>query len=344
MPAATVRNAALALSHNYRLVRSIDVRGGSDSETLVAHLRTLLVCPACRGQLDWGDHDVRCNGCGATYELADGIPVLRSRDRAGDDPHKQQQAAFFDAADAEFEITRPHDTPWLYSWLLGEKFRRSLEALTDTPTTAVTSCGGSGMDAEFLARTGAAVISTDISLGAAGRARERAERYGLAILPVVADAEALPLADASVDLAYVHDGLHHLEAPLAGLEELSRVAKRAVSVNEPAQAAATHLAIHARLSVETEEAGNRVERVDPAAIVQTLERNGFSVVRCERYAMVYRHEPGRAARLLSLRPLRPLVRLTINGFNALLGGIGNKLTVQAVRRSPTARVSGDYSA
>jgi hypothetical protein len=29
------------------------------------------------------------------------------------------------------------------------------------------------------------------------------------------------------------------------------------------------------------------------------------------------------------------VRLTVGGFNVLLGGIGNKLTVQAVRRSPT---------
>jgi SAM-dependent methyltransferase len=152
-------------------------------------------------------------------------------------------------------------------------------------------------------------------------------------LPVVADAEALPLADASVDLAYVHDGLHHLEAPLEGLEELSRVARHAVSVNEPARAAATRLAIHIRLSVETEEAGNRVERIDPAAMVTALERNGFSVVRCERYAMVYRHEPGRAAQLFSRRPLRPFVRLAVDGFNALLGGIGNKLTVQAVRRS-----------
>jgi len=316
-------------------VRSIDTKGGPGAETFVARLRSLLVCPACRGGLDWGGRDVRCTGCGATYELADGIPLLRIGGRAGDDAHKKQQAAFFDAADPEFEITRPHGTPWLYSWLLGEKFRRSVDGLTDVPTTALTICGGSGMDAEFLARTGAAVISTDISLGAAGRARERAARYGLAILPVVADAEALPLADASVDLAYVHDGLHHLEAPVAGLEELSRVARHAVSVNEPARAAATHLAIHVRLSVETEEAGNRVERVDPAAIVTALERNGFSVVRCERYAMVYRHKPGRAARLLSRQPLRPFVRLAIDGFNALLGGIGNKLTVQAVRRAAT---------
>lgn len=294
-------------------------------------LRSLLVCPACRGGLDWGD-DVRCTGCGATYELADGVPVLRV-EQAGDAEHNRQQAAFFDEADPEFEISRPHGTPWLYTWLLEEKFRRSLDGLSATPLTAVTSCGGSGMDAEFLARAGAAVISTDVSLGAAERARERAARYGLSILSVVAAAEALPLADASVDLAYVHDGLHHLRAPLAGLDELSRVASHAVSVNEPARAAATRLAVRIGLSEETEEAGNRVERLDPASIAAALERNGFSVVRCERYAMVYRHEPGRAAQLLSRRPLRPLVRLSIHGFNAVLGRIGNKLTVQAVRRA-----------
>ncbi len=313
-------------------MRSIDTENAPGSDASVARLRSLLVCPACRGGLDWGDRDVRCIGCGATYELADGIPLFRIGGRAGDDAHNLRQAAFFDDADPEFEITRPHGTPWFYSWLLGEKFRRSLDGLTDVPTTAVTICGGSGMDAEFLAHTGAAVISTDVSLGAAKRARERANRYGLAILSVVAEAEALPLADESVDLAYVHDGLHHLETPLAGLGELSRVARRAVSVNEPARAAATQLAVRVRLSEETEEAGNRVERLDPASIVGALERNGFSVVRCERYAMVYRHEPGRAAQLLSRRPLRPIVRLATNGFNALLGGIGNKLTVQAVRR------------
>jgi SAM-dependent methyltransferase/uncharacterized protein YbaR (Trm112 family) len=313
-------------------VRSIHTEGGLGSEAVLSRLRSLLVCPACGGELDWGDREVCCVGCGAAYEMTDGIPLLRVESRGGDDAHKEQQAAFFDGADHEFEITRPHGTPWLYSWLLGEKFRRSIDGFANLPTTAVTVCGGAGMDAEFLARNGAAVISTDISLGAARCAGERAARYGLAILPVVADAEALPLADASIDLAYVHDGLHHLENPLAGLAELSRVARNAVSVNEPAQATATRLAIRARLSVETEDAGNRVERVDPAVIVSALERDGFSVVRCERYAMVYRHVPGRVAQVLSRRPLRLVVRLSLAAFNAALGNVGNKLTVQAVRK------------
>jgi len=138
-------------------------------------LSSLLVCPGCRGDLERRAGEARCTGCGFVYEIADGIPVLRV-ERIGADAQKDVQASFFDEADPEFEVSRPHGTPWLYRWLLAEKFRRSLEALPlpAEGLTAATMCGGSGMDAEFLARVGASVISTDISLGAAQRTRERA--------------------------------------------------------------------------------------------------------------------------------------------------------------------------
>ena len=55
-------------------------------------------------------------------------------------------------------------------------------------------------------------------------------------------------------------------------------------------------------------------------------------MKSERYAMVYRHEPGRAARFLSQPGVRELTSALLRGFNALAGGIGNKLTLQAVRR------------
>jgi hypothetical protein len=54
-------------------------------------------------------------------------------------------------------------------------------------------------------------------------------------------------------------------------------------------------------------------------------------VRSERYAMVYRHEPGRASRLLSAPLLFPLVRAGLTAFNAVAGRVGNKFTVQAIR-------------
>ena len=299
-----------------------------------ALLSELLVCPACRSDLEWQVEEARCTGCGAVYEILEGIPVLRPADGDGAGPQKDIQASFFDEADPEFEVARPHGTPWLYQWLLAEKFRRSLAALPlpAEGVTAVTICGGSGMDAEFLARAGASVISTDISLGAAQRTRERAERYGFEVLAVVADAEALPLRDRSVDLLYVHDGLHHLESPEAGLREMLRASRLAISINEPAQARATTLAARVGLSEHYEEAGNFIARVDPEMLAAEVATAGFDVVRNERYAMVYRHEPGRATRILSQPGLRNLTVTALQAFNVVAGGIGNKLTLQAVRK------------
>jgi uncharacterized protein YbaR (Trm112 family) len=292
-------------------------------------LLKLLVCPACRSDLEWQAEDARCTGCGAAYEIADGIPVLRPPET---DTQKDEQASFFDEADPEFEVTRPHGTPWLYRWLLAEKFRRSLDALPPAGgLTAVTVCGGSGMDAEFLARAGASVMSTDISLGAARRTQERAQRYSFDVLPVVADATALPLRDRSVDLLYVHDGLHHLESPEAGLREMLRTSRLAVSINEPARAGVTMLAARVGLSEHYEEAGNFIARLDPAALAAEISGAGYEVVKSERYAMVYRHEPGRAARVLSWPGLRELTCGALGAFNAVAGGLGNKLTLQAVR-------------
>ena len=178
--------------------------------------------------------------------------------------HKAAQAAHFDRPGEEaFEMDRPHGTPRLYGFLLAEKFRRAVGPIRPhlVGASALAVCGGSGMDAEFLARAGAAVTTSDLSLGAATRAKARSERYALGIQSIVADVEHLPFADQSVDLVAVHDGLHHLNDPRAGLSEMARVARRWVVVTEPARASITRLAVRLGLALETEEAGNRVARV-----------------------------------------------------------------------------------
>jgi len=295
----------------------------------VTEARDTLACAICRESLNWSGKQAQCRGCRAIYPIVDGIPDL-APDR---DAHKDEQARFFDAAEAELEITRPHGTPHLYRWLIEEKFRRSVSALSHLAAgpTALCVCGGSGMDAEFLARLGARVMLADISVGAARRARERASRFGFELTPVVADVERLPFRDRSVDLVYVHDGLHHLERPAAGLAEMARVAARAVSISEPARALMTHIAVRLGLSDVEEAAGNRIERVDPAELVQVLESNGFRIVEARRYGMFYRHEPGPAMRLFSSRPLFPVATAAVTAFNAAAGRLGNKLTIQAVR-------------
>lgn len=296
-------------------------------ETMVA---AAVVCPSCHAPLDWSDAAATCSSCGARYDVIEGIPILRPLDV---DPSVAEQAQWFDeAVDKEFEIERPRGMPALYGRLLESKFRRSIEGLDIAGATVLAVCGGSGLDAEFLAGRGAQVISADISLGAAKRAAERARRHGVDFLSIVADTERLPFADRSVDVVYVHDGLHHIPNPIAGLLEMARVASRGVCVTEPADAFVTAVAVKLGLALAREEAGNRVARLRLADVCGVLRSKGYAIARAQRYAMYYRHEPGPVMEALSLQPLLPLAEAGYAGLNAVIGRAGNKLVVQAVRR------------
>jgi glycosyltransferase involved in cell wall biosynthesis/SAM-dependent methyltransferase len=279
----------------------------------------------------------------STGRVVDGIDVfLRAPELAGQDEldhahrdlRKDAQARHFDRPrEEQFEIDRPHSTPGLYRFLLAEKFRRSVSPIRSRlpGASALTVCGGSGMDAEFLSRAGASVTTSDLSLGAAIRAKSRAARFGLSIRSIVSEVEHLPYADRSVDLVAVHDGLHHLEDPYAGLAEMARVARRWVVVTEPARASITRLAIRLGLALEKEEAGNQVARMEPSEVASFLEARGFTIVRSERYAMYYPHHPGRVFRILSQPVVFPVVRLGWRLGNALFGRFGNKMVVLAER-------------
>jgi glycosyltransferase involved in cell wall biosynthesis/uncharacterized protein YbaR (Trm112 family)/SAM-dependent methyltransferase len=306
------------------------------------------VCPLCHGPLQSAADAYTCAPCGRTYPIVDGIPVLLPDDTlaehdevdhlhvghtAGGDAHKAAQAQHFDRAVAEeFEITRPHGTPRLYRFLLWEKFRRATAPIGPhlVGASALTVCGGSRMDAEFLARAGARVVASDISLGAARRTQERARRYGLDITPIVADVERLPFADGAFDVVLVHDGLHHLEQPLVGLAEMARLARRWVSVTEPARAFGTSIAVRAGVALERE-SGNRVARLTPAEVAGVLRTAGFRPIVMERYAMYYRHEPGWVFRSLSRSGVFPFVRAGWRVANTLIGRFGNKMVVVAER-------------
>jgi SAM-dependent methyltransferase len=253
---------------------------------------------------------------------------------SGADPHKVAQADWFDRArHVEFEIERPAGVPAFYGFLLLEKFRRAIRPLGGglDGQTALVVCGGSGMDAELLARARASVISSDISLGAAKRAQERAQRHGISIISIVADVEQLPFRDRAVDLVYVHDGLHHLLDPERGLREMTRVAARWVSINEPARATITNLAVRLGFALSREESGNVVARLEPGVVGKRLREAGFSVVGSERYAMYYRHQPGPIFALLSRPWLFRVAKAGWRAANFAIGHVGNKLAIVAER-------------
>jgi SAM-dependent methyltransferase len=310
-------------------------------------LLRLLTCPACRrGDLaglaaEPGDGKLTCTHCGEVYAVHGGVPILLppgfDPGRAHDEldhahAHKHRQAEHFDHAVAEeFETVRPHGTPRAHRWLLGQKLARAVAGLPVLrQAIVVDACCGSGMDAEYLARRGARVLAVDISEGAALRARARARRFGLDYLVVVGDVEHLPVRTRAADVAFVHDGLHHLADPLRGVRELARVADRAVSITEPADAALTQVAVRLGLAANQEEAGNEVRRLRPAQVRRELEAAGF-VARSERYLLYHGHEPGRPARLLSRPSLFPAFKACLGAVDVVAGRWGNKLCVTGIR-------------
>jgi SAM-dependent methyltransferase len=309
-------------------------------------LERLLVCPVCLdGELAGlplrpGDGKLTCRSCGEVYEVHDGLPVLlppgtdaaNAHDELGHHWHKRRQAGWFDRSVAErFEVERPHGAPRAYRWLLGQKLDRAVAGLQPLAgATVVDVCCGSGMEAEYLARRGARVLAVDLSQGAARRAQQRAAAYGLDYLVVVGDAERLPVRTRAADVAFVHDGLHHLDDPLVGVRELARVARTAVSVNEPAAAALTRAAVGLGLAQDQEEAGNPVRRLRPAEAAGVLEAAGFAV-RAERYLMYYGHEPRRGMRLASQPGAYAAFRLAMATADLAAGHLGNKLCLTGVR-------------
>jgi SAM-dependent methyltransferase len=307
-------------------------------------LERLLVCPACQsGELGGlpagpGDGKLTCRGCGELYEVRGGLPILlppgagEAHDELDHHRHKRRQAGWFDRSVAErFEVERPHGAPRAYRWLLGQKLDRAAAMLPPLAgATVVDVCCGSGMEAEYLARRGARVLAVDLSEGAARRARERAARFGLDYLVVVGDAECLPVRTGAADVAFVHDGLHHLDDPLVGVRELARVARVAVSVNEPAAAALTRAAVGLGLALEREEAGNPVRRLRPAEVIRVLEAAGFAV-HAERFLMYYGHEPRLGLRLASRPGAYAAFRLAMAAADLAAGHLGNKLCLTGTR-------------
>jgi SAM-dependent methyltransferase len=290
-----------------------------------------LACPTCRTPLAHGD-ELSCPTCGATYQQVEGILLLAPH--ATDEPHKAEQEAFFtEHADDDWELVRPAGAPRFHQWLIHEKFRQATGDIRTSLAGAsvLVVCGGAGMDAELLAAEGAVTVTSDLSYGTAVRAAERARRAGASFASVVGDAERLPFGDRSFDFVYVHDGLHHLEDPRRGLEEMCRVASLGIVISEPARAAITRVAVKFGLAEDVEEAGNFVARLDPAAVADLVRGHGFEVVRSTRYAMLYRHRPGLPMRILSAPGVFEVAVAAFRALNAVFGRFGNKLVVVAVR-------------
>jgi ubiquinone/menaquinone biosynthesis C-methylase UbiE len=174
-------------------------------------------------------------------------------------------------------------------------------------------------------------VGVDISFNALKGARERAVRYGVAYDLVVGDVEDLPIRDCAFDLAFVHDGLHHLYSPRTGFLELARTASEAILVTEPAWSIATWFAMRFGAAEEIEESGNPVYRFTVKELQQYCLQAGFNPPRIKRYAMYYRQEPLRIFHLFERQSTYPIFLAFYRLVNLFIGRFGNKLALVAER-------------
>lgn len=127
------------------------------------------------------------------------------------------------------------------------------------------------------------IVGVDLSLEACRLARSVTTGLVDRNWLVQADAESLPFADESFDLAIVHNGLHHLTNPAAGLRELWRVSRGAVIAIEPADSKLMPLYLRLGIARSHEDSGNEVIRFRKEDYLSFLGRNGDAQIFYRRY-------------------------------------------------------------
>ena len=247
-------------------------------------------------------------------------------------PLRARQIEFYASLDAEVEIERPRNYPRAVRYLIERKFRRAISLLgRPTSTDALCVCGGSGMDAEWLARLGIHPTVLDLSPDALARARERARRHGFEVRLVRGDAACLPFRDRSFGMALVHDGLHHLDVPDRALDEMARVACHELVVMEPARAALTRRAVALGLAADVEPAGNVVRRLDASSARARFRASGWRHVCWARDLVYYQPWTFALYRLANRTPAFAVFAVLYRVLNLAVGRWGNSLKVVARR-------------
>lgn len=244
----------------------------------------VLCCPVCRGKLDpigsVGDvieeGALTCSACRKKYPVRGGIPIFlgdrlsaesSGMDFAALDEHSRQkvlQRAWHDRERLDHSYKRvAYGSRTFFAYLLYYQMRAVEQLLAQTRYSRVANIGaGHGFELEFLSRFSRNILAVDISWNSLRLALDRASELGLNVEAVCADAENLPLCNASFDLAFTHHSLHHLPCPVRGLEEMARISRYRVALFEPAKGLTRTVLTGLGIKPRVEESGNFVYEFD----------------------------------------------------------------------------------
>lgn len=181
-------------------------------------VRGLLACPACEGTLaaDWS-----CEGCGARYDAADGIPDLR----VAGDPRVEAVRRFYERTPFPGYPARG-DLSWLRARAGRSEFARLLDAAIALDARIVEIGCGTGQMSLYLARGDRVVVGADLAREPLRLAAAAAARFGLERVRFVeTDLHRPGLRPGAFDLVYASGVLHHTPDPRASFARVARLAR-----------------------------------------------------------------------------------------------------------------------
>ena len=327
----------------------------------------MLACPSCGVSLDMRatnnsnyesiEGKLTCRGCDRVFPVIAGIPVLLPDAqlaafwRAWEEPQKGQESLSVFEEEIGWwdhfysDSGESNHAPISVQGALPEDDARLDEALGDPYWDTLKKgighlppgwqngyvaaiCCGRGVEFAHLARQGARrVVGIDISLQGLQKARGLATRLGLEFEGIVGDAETLPLQSATVQVAYAHEGLHHLASPAKAIQEMYRIARGAIMFCEPADALLTRIAALVGYSSLQEQSGAqtyRFRRRDVERWIADLQPRQMIWNRLFVVTRVTFWPDGR----IRTRPVPPFLKIA----NALVGQwLGNKCVVNIIK-------------
>lgn len=189
------------------------------------NLQEYLCCSVCKGDLRDNISHLYCHGCGAKFFVKEGVPVFLDYERLHQ--HSKNQIVYFEkekiTASEVYELE-----PWQQRYVA-----RFLDNVPSVRGKLVVDCGtGSGHMAIELAKQGANVIATDLTLRNVIRLMRIAEHLNLhhKVLGVCSPAEALPIRTDCVTSFISNACLEHVMEEALAISETDRVAHAGASL------------------------------------------------------------------------------------------------------------------
>lgn len=277
----------------------------------LARIEALLACPGCRGALRVGDQQVVCAGCGTTYPMQDGVPLLARlgtpvteqeppppKGRRTSDPYQKQYQDLREAAqynaDYQQKLFKRLSTAREFSLL-----RRLLASQGHQQTLLDVPSGGGRLSAQMAAFTDL-LIEADIAQGQVLYGRQHSHLDTPKIW-MTASAFCLPFRDNSVDATVCCRLSHHLPTATERetlLAELLRVSRKFVLMTFFDYRSVKNLLRRARRPFDGQPPKMTMKIEEVAALAR---RGGATLVRSpylaplssgHRYALMVKDRPG----------------------------------------------------